>query len=124
MLEDVAVLFLQGLEEGIEQTVFMEDGAKIHLGFAKEVRARYKIKGFDKGWPPSSPDLNPIEKVWRWMKARITEMEPFPTTINELKAAVQALWDEMDPCMFIRHIENTPEKLREVHRQRGYSTKY
>ncbi len=31
----------------------------------------------------------------------LTEMEPFPTTIDELKAAVQALWDEMDPCMFI-----------------------
>ncbi len=58
------------------------------------------------------------------MKARITEMEPFPTTIEALKAAVQALWDEMDPCMFISHIEKTPEKLREVIKQRGYATKY
>ncbi len=33
-------------------------------------------------------------------------MEPFPTTtIHEFKAAVQV---EMDPCMFIRHIEITP----------------
>ncbi len=124
VLEDTVVPFLQGLEEGIDDTVFMEDGARVHLGWAKPVRAKYKIKGFTKGWPPSSPDLNPIEKVWRWMKARITEMEPFPTTIEALKAAVQALWDEMDPCMFISHIEKTPEKLREVIKQRGYATKY
>jgi len=58
------------------------------------------------------------------MKTRITEMKSFPTTIDELKTAVQALWDEMDPCMFIHHIENTSEKLQEVLRQRGYSTKY
>jgi len=124
VLEDVAVPFLQNLEEGIDGTIFMENDVKIHLGFAKEVRKQQKILRFSKGWPPSSPDLNPIEKVWRWMKARITEMKPFPMIIDELKAAVQALWDEMDPCMFIRHIEATPQKLQKVIKQCGYATKY
>lgn len=88
----------------------MEDGAKIHMGYAKNVRYQAGIQGFI-FWPPSSPDLNPIEKVWRWMKNRITQMEPFPTKIEELKGIVQELWDEMDPCDFIRHIERMPEKL-------------
>ncbi len=49
--------------------------------------------------------------------ARITEMEPFPTTKDELMRVVQEFWDEMDPTMFLRHIEATPEKLREVIKQ-------
>ena len=44
-------------------TIFMEDGAKVHLGAAKAVRQRLKIQGFSRPWLPSSPDLNPIEKV-------------------------------------------------------------
>ena len=38
VLEDVAVPFLQNLEEGIDGTIFMENDVKIHLGFAKKVR--------------------------------------------------------------------------------------
>jgi hypothetical protein len=39
----------------------MEDGAKVHNGYAKLLRLQARIRGFY--WPPSSPDLNPIEKV-------------------------------------------------------------
>ena len=72
-------------------TIFMEDGAKVHLGFTKAVCKALNIQGFSQGWPPSSPDLNLIEKVWRWMRARITQMNKFPTTLNELKQVVQDL---------------------------------
>ena len=43
--------------------IFMEDGAKVHKGDARLAKLEYSIRGFD--WPPSSPDLNVIEKVWR-----------------------------------------------------------
>lgn len=102
----------------------MEDGAKVHLGHAKEVRKSAGIHGFAVDWPPSSPDLNPIEKVWRLMKAVICEMEPFPTKIDDLKAVVQGLWDEMDPTRFIHYIEATPTKLQEVINNRGGPTRY
>ena len=41
--------------------IFMEAGAKVHKGKARLPRLNYGIRGFD--WPPSSPDLNPIEKI-------------------------------------------------------------
>ncbi len=43
--------------------IFIEDGAKVRVGSARLPRLQYRIRGFS--WPPSSPDLNPIEKVWR-----------------------------------------------------------
>jgi len=113
--------FLQDMEP---DTIFMEDGAKVHLGFAKAVRKALNIRGFSQWWPPSSPDLNPIEKVWRWIKARITQMDKFPTTLDELKQVVQDLWDEMDPYRFIKHIESMPKKLEEVIKRRGGATVY
>ena len=66
----------------------MEDGAPVHKGAAKAVHKRLSIKGFSNSWPPSSPDLNPIKKVWLWMKARIAQMEPFPTSLQDLKQVV------------------------------------
>jgi hypothetical protein len=44
-----------------EEFIFMEDGAKVHKDKAQLPRLNRGIRGFD--WPPSSPDLNPIEKV-------------------------------------------------------------
>lgn len=82
VLEEVVGPFLQDMEP---DTIFMEDGAKVHLGFAKAVHKALNIRGFSQGWPPSSPNLNLIEKVWRWIKARITQIDKFLTTLDELK---------------------------------------
>jgi transposase len=41
----------------------MKDGAKVQKGKARLPKLKKGIKGFD--WPPTSPGLNPIEKVWR-----------------------------------------------------------
>jgi hypothetical protein len=81
----------------------MEDGAPVHKDYAKIIRALADIIIFESlcrlcKWPPSSPDLNPIEKVWRWMKVRISQLDPLPTTIEGLKLCVQILWDNLDSC--------------------------
>jgi hypothetical protein len=46
-----------------ERFIFIEDGAKVHQRAARLWRLNQGIRGFD--WPLSSPDLNPIEKIWR-----------------------------------------------------------
>lgn len=110
---------------GDEEVILMEDGAPVHKGYANRVRDICGFHTFYKKWPASSPDLNAIEKVWRWMKDRLTKMEPFPTSIDDLKEAIQALWDELDPCAWIlKEIEKMPAKLQAVINARGYATKY
>ena len=61
----------------------MEDRAKVYKGKARLPRLNKGIHGFDQ--PPSSPDLNPIEKIWRWMKDEINKLEAVLTTVEEMK---------------------------------------
>jgi DDE superfamily endonuclease len=64
VLQPIVFPYFNSLSEEEKQDfIFMEDGAKVHKGKARLPKLEVGIWGFD--WPPSSPDLNPIEKVWR-----------------------------------------------------------
>jgi hypothetical protein len=46
-----------------------------------------------RGWPPNSPDLNPIETVWRWVKHTLNL--PRAETLADFRRIVQDVWDSM-----------------------------
>lgn len=98
----------------------MEDGAKVHEGYARLPRIQHGVRGFD--WPPSSPDLNPIEKVWRWMKGELNKMAYKPRTKEHLIEVLQSLWDRVKPEDFQRYSERLTCKLEDVIKVRGLAT--
>jgi hypothetical protein len=96
VLDSVIGLYYDSLtDEQKEEFIFMEDGSKVHKGKARLWRLNKGVRGFD--WPPSSPDLNPIEKIWRWMKHEINKLECVPTTVEDMKEVLQELWSEVKP---------------------------
>jgi transposase len=103
-----------------EEAIFMEDGSKVHKGHARLPRLNKGIRGFN--WPPSSPDLNPIEKVWRWMKEEITKMIDLPTTIEHLKRVLQELWDRVRPEDYQCYTERLTCKIEDVIKVKGMAT--
>lgn len=96
VLEAVVFPFYDSLtDEQKAEFIFIEDGSKVHKGKARLPRLNRGIRGFD--WPLSSPDLNPIEKVWRWMKNEINKLETVPTTKEDMIEVLQELWEEVEP---------------------------
>jgi hypothetical protein len=100
--------------------IFMEDGNKVHKGHARLAKLQHQIRGFD--WPPSSPDLNVIEKVWRWMKEELKKLPFIPTSKEALYREIQRLWDQVDPRDYRPYTERLTCKLEDVIAVRGLAT--
>lgn len=66
--------------------IFMEDWSTVYKWKAKITASGTRIRGFN--WPPSLPDLNPIERVWRYMKEESKKLPYVVTTKAELKRDV------------------------------------
>ena len=43
--------------------------------------------------PPYSPDLNPIEKVWAWLKRKVVKESP--TSKKELIETIEEAWIDL-----------------------------
>ena len=73
---------------------FMQDNAPGHKG--KKTQAEIERCKMPKiFWPPYSPNLNLIEKVWDWMKDYLENTFPEQMTYAQLRAAVQEAWDSI-----------------------------
>ncbi|MBW0527960.1 hypothetical protein O181_067675 [Austropuccinia psidii MF-1] len=80
---------------GRNRLIVMEDNAPIHTEtLSNQWNQQHGIQKMK--WPAHSPDLNPIENVWKIMKSAISKLYQ-PQTINELRVAIQSAWDDV-PC--------------------------
>ncbi|GFV72545.1 transposable element Tc3 transposase [Trichonephila clavipes] len=54
-------------------------------------------------WPANSPDLNPIERVWDMLGRQIAPLSHPPSSVTELKRALQEAWNRLSPQL-IHHL--------------------
>ena len=74
--------------------------------------------------PASSPDLNPIEHCWRYIKQRIRAYPQYPSTLTDLRVAVQQEWENM-PLEYVNSlILSIPARLRSCKARKGAATKF
>jgi transposase len=81
-----------------EGMIFQEDNDASHgtRSFDNDARL-FKIDAdidFIEDWPPYSPDLSPIENVWRILKQRLKANHVWSTK-DELREAIQTEWDRI-----------------------------
>ena len=76
-------------------------------------------------WPAQSPDLNPIEHLWRELKIKLnTEYSSPPGGVEELWRRVQEQWESIPKQTVIDLIESMPDRVAAVLKAKGGFTKY
>ena len=75
-------------------------------------------------WPPYSPDLNPIENVWGWMKRELADNYPVCTTREQLEGYFLEIWDSITPELCKRFCGSYEKRLMAVLDAEDGHTKY
>ncbi len=101
--------------------VFQHDNDPKHTAKAtKECLKKKHIKVLE--WPSQSPDLNPIENLWRELKVRVAKYQP--RNLNDLERICKEEWDKILPEMCANLVANYKKRLTSVIANKGFATKY
>lgn len=104
--------------------IFMEDGNKSHglqNANIRRLKSDLGITCFD-WWPPSSPDFNPLENIWRTLKQRLKNRRFL--TVEELKQALRDEWQALTQLEIQTHICRMSQRMEEAIARNGMATRY
>ncbi len=73
-------------------------------------------------WPSQSPDLNPIEHLWRDLKMAVHQR--LPSNLTELERICKEEWQRIPKSRCEKLVASFPKILMAVLNQKGASTKY
>lgn len=105
-----------------ECSVFQQDSAPCHVSKTSMKWFREKnIELLD--WPGNSPDLNPIENLWRIVKKKVQGKTP--SSLDQLKEEIKRIWCLEISKEVCENLSNSmPRRIAAVLKNRGYSSKY
>jgi hypothetical protein len=104
------------------ELILMEDGAPTHRGIQPKLwREAYGINRMV--WPAQSPDLNPIENVWRLMKAWVT-LQRIPEDEKSMWRLVQRAWDHVRMEFLDKLLDSMPDRMQAVIDAKGGATRW
>ena len=103
--------------------IFMQDNAPCHT--SKLTKGWLDQQNFlTMKWPPYSPDLNPIEHIWAWIKALLHKKKGHITNYSDLEREIRELWDEVDCAMLEKLFQSMPRRIAAVIDAKGGSIRY
>jgi len=106
---------------GLTKFIFQQDNDSKHTAsVTKRFFSNRSIEVLP--WPAMSPDMNPIENLWDYVKQRVAESEP--KNIRELKVAIERAWSEIPPEKCQKYAMSFSRRALALCRSRGGHTKY
>jgi len=111
-----------------EEFIFQHDNDPKHT--AKVTKAYLESVGITEAegrllyWPAQSPDLNPIEHMWSYLKKQLAKYPTRPKSCKELWERISVEWYKI-PVEYCRKlIMSMPRRLAAVHKAKGKQTRY
>jgi hypothetical protein len=117
---------IEGLRGMDNELLFMQDNAPGHAAKeTKELLREFAIVVVN--WPPYSPDLNPIETLWKhmkeWLQANYGNCNF--KSYEEQKERITEAWQKVvTPGLLRELIESMPARMQAVIDAKGKFTKY
>lgn len=123
VLKTILLPYLGTLEGQKEEYTFMQDGAPCHTSILSQKCLR-EIGLEVLPWAGNSPDLNPIENCWAYLKTQVYKLNN--PTINILKENIKKIWEHDDGMrqMIAACIKSMPDRVKAVLQAKGKQTKY
>lgn len=98
-----------------------QDKASCHT--AKSTMRFMEEKGIAvvESWPTKGDDINPMENLWAILDERLAKKKF--STIQGMKKAVTAVWNDIDDELLNKLVDSVPDRLRRIVKAQGGSIK-
>ncbi len=101
--------------------IFQHDNARPHTAsITKSWLRRRSIRVLK--WPACSPDLSPIENIWRIIKRKMRQRRP--KTVEQLEGCIRQEWDNIPIPKLEQLVSSVPRRLQTVIKRRGDATQW
>lgn len=123
-VENIIIPIVYPLRNEIgENFIFQDDNARPH-------RTRRVQVALDEGniermiWPANSPDMNPVEQMWDYVKRAILKRNNPPQTTRDLILAAQEEWNNITQETINNLINSMNRRVTALLHSRGGHTNY
>uniref|UniRef100_A0A8C9YW01 Tc1-like transposase DDE domain-containing protein n=1 Tax=Sander lucioperca TaxID=283035 RepID=A0A8C9YW01_SANLU len=120
ILEENLIQSAQDLRLGRRFTFQQDNDPKHTAKITKEWLRNNSVTILD--WPSQSPDLNPIEHLWRDLKMAVHQRSP--SNLTELERICKEEWQRIPKSRCEKLVASFPRRLMAVLAQKGASTQY
>jgi len=129
-----AELYCAILDDELQKSLDYHNKAPSDIIFQQDNDSKHRSKWAEKWfadhgytvmkWPAQSPDLNPIEHLWWYLKKKLDEYEIPPSSQHGLWERCEIEWEKIPKEMCQNLIESMPRRVAAVLKAKGGYTKY
>ena len=123
VLDDYVIASFEWYGMNPAKSTFQHDNARVHTSSIVQNWFREHNITVLK-WPANSPDLNPIEHVWAYIKRQLNQYKRPPKDMDELWRRVEEIWAKISRKLIRKLYESMPRRIRALLQSRGGAIKY